>query len=393
MSYSTPQVLNVIKTHESNIKTLASQLSSHDKVIREIDVQVLKNIESQPENIVSKQKQIVTSLIKSLEPTTPQTEEEKDRVTFTNVVYSLLSSSMFELDVKQITKEVFALPLYVSFKIDGSSKNKYVDSGSFTGLNNLQESNNYTYTELERTQLPEAGYEFRANNIKLDGLYTYDVLRGKENPINIDNLLVDKFSDCLEIVLNNCLIYYKTADDFSYTTVDSLNHGQMAVKKEGEELLSSMILAIPNLFSSTGEDSTRAEVSVIIKSMGACVADLDLSGNTVGALIKLLTYSDLAKQGKQNEYAFDPESLTKVNDFLSQLHQSYNNSFTQVDPKTNKIKSTLTNTEVTFIINLESILSSLYGFDMIHSITDSKKNITTFIEQSIEWTGAKTFEI
>ena len=54
-SYSIGQIVNVIKTHDQYIKTLANELLQHDGIIKKIDPEVISEVSSEPTAIYQNQ--------------------------------------------------------------------------------------------------------------------------------------------------------------------------------------------------------------------------------------------------------------------------------------------------------------------------------------------------
>lgn len=411
-NYSIGQIVNVIRTHEANIKTLAAEIVRHDQTIKSVDPSVLNELSADEATIAKQQIDVSNELMKPLTTATTETMSS-----FTENILAASSTSLYALDPKLVSTKTLNFPLHIHFQTEIETKNvttseiinKHVEENVVDGVSKntflsvyaTQPENYYSYLvtadspilNLDPSFVPVVMGNVQMAKMKIESAVFKDFTRMKWFDLGFDKLK-DTTTDVLELSIKNVDVYQqiKTETPGQFETIATNTTGHIIFEKINGELCVSGQFFIPD--STKFVKSQASNVMIIAKE--ASIIEANFDNNIVGALTKVLTYSELAKKGKADEYAMDNNVVKVVNKFVAAVNYNYRQSFSYVNTTSGKVESRLTTSEVNFMNKLHKTFQELSGFKYVMSIDNPQGSLSSdpiFIEPSNIWTGIKVLEI
>ena len=416
-SYSIGQIVNVIKTHDQYIKTLANELLQHDNVIKKVDPEVISEVSAEPIAIYQNQLTASEAIIQ------PLTKENSSQSTFSESVLGAATTSLYALDPKPFSSKVLNAPLHISLRtnipdaadpnivynrpvdVDNSGENV---KSEFLSVYAANPQNFYTFAVLPNLptipQDPSITIDsfgiIQLAKMKVDSAIFRDYSRMTCTPLDFDKLK-DETTHVIEIAIKDTNIHQSAIEEkdgqttyTSWTKRADRTYGHLIFEMIEEELCVSGYIVYP--FDSANTFVTATPTAIAIDVYDGSIIEANFDKNIIGAMSKLLTYSELAKKGKASEYAMDASIVKTINQFVAIVNRAYHESFTIRNASTGKVESRLTDDEAAFVTNLHSTFESLRGFKYVRPVDDPQARLSAdpvFIEPTNIWTGSKYLNV
>lgn len=416
-SYSIGQIVNVIKTHDQYIKTLANELLQHDNIIKKVDPEVISEVSAEPTAIYQNQLTNSEAIIQ------PITKENASTSTFSESVLAAATTSLYALNPKPFSSKVLNAPLHITLRTNIPNEsdpntmiNRPVDvdtsgeevKSEFLSVYAANPDNFYTFVVLPSLPLiPQdpsvtIGTQgiIQFAKMKVDSAIFRDYSRMTFIPLDFDKLK-DETTHVIEIAIKDTNVFQseiKTTD--GQTTINGWEqradrtYGHLIFEMIEDELCLSGYIVYP--FDADKQFVTATHTALAIDVYDGSIIEANFDKNIIGAMSKLLTYSELAKKGKASEYAMDASIVKTINQFVAIVNRAYHESFTIRNAQTGKVESRLTDDEAAFVTNLHSTFESLRGFKYVRPVDDPQARLSTdpvFIEPTNIWTGSKYLDV
>jgi hypothetical protein len=417
-SYSIGQIVNVIKTHDQYIKTLANDMMQHDSIIKKIDPEIISEVSAEPTSIYQNQLSASEAIMQ------PITKEKASKSAFSETVLGAATTSLYALDPKPFSSKVLNAPLHIMLRTNITTKtgetttvyNRAVDvktvgdvvKSEFLSVYAANPQNFYTFAVLNTLPLIHEDPSVTIGSygiiqfakMKVDNAVFRDYSRMTFTPLDFDKLK-DETTHVIEIAIKDTNVHQSTLTEtegqitgYSWTQKADRTYGHLIFEMIGKDLCLSGYIVYPFSSENTINDDDYTALAIDVHDGSVIEANYDK--NIIGAMSKLLTYSELAKKGKASEYAMDAEIVKTVNKFVAIVNRAYHESFTIRNAQTGKVESRLTDDEVAFVTNLHSTFESLRGFKYVRPVDDPQARLSTdpvFIEPTNIWTGSKYLDV
>lgn len=416
-SYSIGQIVNVIKTHDQYIKTLANDLMQHDNIIKKIDPEIISEVSVEPTAIYKNQLTSSEAIIE------PLTKENASKSAFSESVLGAATTSLYALDPKPFSTKVLNAPLHISLRTNIPDEtdpniiyNRPVDVDAtgdvikteFLSVYAANPENFYTFAALPSLPLIPQDPSITVGThgiiqfakMKVDSAIFRDYSRMSFTELDFDRLK-DETTHVIEIAIKDTNVFQSeittTDAQVTYNSWEQRaerTYGHLIFEMIENELCVSGYIVYP--FDSAVQFNTSSHTALIIDVYDGSIIEANFDKNIIGAMSKLLTYSELAKKGKASEYAMDNSIVKTINQFVAIVNRAYHESFTIRNAQTGKVESRLTDDEAAFVTNLHSTFESLRGFKYVRPVDDPQARLSTdpvFIEPTNVWTGSKYLDV
>ena len=395
-SYTSPHIVNCIKNLENRYLTLGETVNRHDKIFKLMNVDVLDRISEDVDYLIKSESNTVNKLFDLLD-----TDSNPEPTNFTLNLANRFDTSSYDLQPKVYSEKIISLPIEIVIPVTTAenmysiSSNMYIDELNFPAFN----SENDQY----RQRITESSIDFHESSHNMIKFYKcigsvclFDLLRiPASTPLDLEKFGVMN-QEHIELASSDysIIIGGKVYDDPC-----KLSQLVLSRAENGEILITGGILMESLTQTSTeteGKTDYNNKLTTILQPADAItiilnttkLIDINMSNTIKGLFTKLLTYSALALKNKNNDYMITEEFMNLVNSTLFIINKFYYDSFDKYDPETGLITTSMTTSELKFVDELAKTFSTLYGFNVIHSLFE--KGINVFIEPKKNfWTGSK----
>ena len=416
-SYSIGQIVNVIKTHDQYIKTLANDIMQHDGIIKKIDPEIISEVSAEPTSIYQNQLSASEAIMQ------PIIKDKASKSAFSETVLGAATTSLYALDPKPFSSKVLNAPLHIMLRTnipaqddDTTIYNRSVDvqqvgdviKTEFLSVYAANPQNFYTFAVLNTLPLINEDPSVTIGSygimqfakMKVDSAVFRDYSRMTFTPLDFDKLK-DETTHVIEIAIKDTNVHQSLVTEsdgqttgYTWEQRADRTYGHLIFEMIENELCLSGYIVYP--FDPSKPVNYNDYTALAIDVHDGSIIEANYDKNIIGAMSKLLTYSELAKKGKASEYAMDDEIVKTVNKFVAIVNRAYHESFTIRNTQTGKVESRLTDDEAAFITNLHSTFETLRGFKYVRPVDDPQARLSTdpvFIEPTNIWTGSKYLDV